>query len=672
MGTTAFIPDSIGSGRIVSHGKISSLAMGFSLPNKEGFTIYARPKVGVEIDTPDIVLSVKCMTDENASEIPVALNEWNSLYLQSIEPNNEILNSVDLYWGAGFAIIKGKGKYYTEPSAKSLRYSGEAQELINAGAGTGTVKYRLADGEWSENIPTATNVGVYEVEYKMEGTDLYEPCASEKIQCAIIEKFVNDPTIELTPSSFTYNGEPCIPSVVVKDGQRVIPTNEYTVEITDNVNAGTANVIIHDNIAGNYEILGSTTFNIAKATRTISFTSAPSSVDVGDTVEVAAAVSAGGGNISYFSSDENVATVEDNVVTGVAQGTCNIIASVAANDNYEGATAQYQIAVTPSMANKYLTFIPVEDSTFGFSKAGLSYSLDNGSTWTALAANGTTPTVTAGSKILWKGTTTPSSGEGIGIFSSDKAFDAQGNIMSLLFGDDFASQTSLNGKNYAFDDLLKNGKVRNAKNLILPATTLARDCYSQMFFGCTSLITVPALPATTLTERCYQNMFRGCTSLATAPVLPATTIGDYCYSGMFQDCTSLITAPALPATTLAEACYSNMFQGCTALTTAPALPATTLASSCYTNMFYGCTSLTTAPALPATTLTANCYRMMFYNCTSLSYVKILATDVSATNCLVGWLINVAATGTFVKADGVSYSSGASGIPSGWTVETANA
>ena len=115
-----------------------------------------------------------------------------------------------------------------------------------------------------------------------------------------------------------------------------------------------------------------------------------------------------------------------------------------------------------------------------------------------------------------------------------------------------------------------------------------------------------------------------------------------------------------------------MFQGCTALTTAPALPATTLASSCYTNMFYGCTSLTTAPALPATTLTANCYRMMFYNCTSLSYVKILATDVSATNCLVGWLINVAATGTFVKADGVSYSTGASGIPSGWTVETANA
>ena len=99
MGTTAFIPDSIGSGRIVSHGKISSLAMGFSLPNKEGFTIYARPKVGVGIDTPDIVLSVKCMTDENASEIPVALNEWNSLYLQSIEPNNEILNSVDLYWG---------------------------------------------------------------------------------------------------------------------------------------------------------------------------------------------------------------------------------------------------------------------------------------------------------------------------------------------------------------------------------------------------------------------------------------------------------------------------------------------------------------------------------------------------------------------------------------------
>ena len=68
-------------------------------------------------------------------------------------------------------------------------------------------------------------------------------------------------------------------------------------------------------------------------------------------------------------------------------------------------------------------------------------------------------------------------------------------------------------------------------------------------------------------------------------------MADSCYSYMFYGCTGLMTAPALPATTLANNCYKSMFYGCTGLTTAPALPATTLASSCYSYMFYGCTKI---------------------------------------------------------------------------------
>ena len=153
----------------------------------------------------------------------------------------------------------------------------------------------------------------------------------------------------------------------------------------------------------------------------------------------------------------------------------------------------------------------------------------------------------------------------------------------------------------------------------LPATTLADYCYFNMFSGCTSLTTAPELPATTLASSCYSNMFHGCTSLTTAPALPATTLADRCYSDMFRGCTSLTTAPALPATTLADRCYNSMFYGCTSLTTAPALPATTLADRCYSDMFYGCTSLTTAPALPATTLADYCYFNMFSNCTKIKF-----------------------------------------------------
>ena len=203
----------------------------------------------------------------------------------------------------------------------------------------------------------------------------------------------------------------------------------------------------------------------------------------------------------------------------------------------------------------------------------------------------------------------------------------------------------------------------------LPATTLADSCYYQMFIGCSSLTTAPELPATTLKYKCYQSMFIGCTSLTTAPELPATTLAIYCYTYMFQNCTRLTTAPKLPATKLAPRCYEYMFGGCNSLTTAPTLPATTLANYCYSNMFVGCSSLTTAPELPATTLANNCYSYMFQGCISLNSIKCLATNISARNCTTAWVSGVASTGTFYKdANMTGWTTGANGIPSGWTVE----
>ena len=166
----------------------------------------------------------------------------------------------------------------------------------------------------------------------------------------------------------------------------------------------------------------------------------------------------------------------------------------------------------------------------------------------------------------------------------------------------------------------------------LPATTLADNCYYGMFWGCTSLTTAPELPATTLAYGCYSSMFGSCDSLTSAPELPATTLADFCYHGMFNSCKSLTTAPELPATTLADACYNTMFQGCINLTTAPELPATTLADSCYHSMFNSCKSLTTAPALPATTLARSCYYNMFYGCTNLTTAPALPATMLANSC----------------------------------------
>lgn len=225
----------------------------------------------------------------------------------------------------------------------------------------------------------------------------------------------------------------------------------------------------------------------------------------------------------------------------------------------------------------------------------------------------------------------------IGITSQNQ-YNVGGNIMSLI------SYTWDEATLYdaCFNETFKNAKVVDASALLLPAMTLA--------------------------QQCYRGMFNGCTSLTTAPALPAMTLADGCYSGMFQNCTSLTAAPALPAMTLDRSCYNDMFAGCTSLTTAPALPAMTLAESSYNGMFQDCTSLTTAPELPAMTLAERCYYQMFKNCTKLNYIKCLATDISAKECTIEWVKNVASTGTFFKNPSMSgWTTGDNGIPSGWTV-----
>ena len=346
----------------------------------------------------------------------------------------------------------------------------------------------------------------------------------------------------------------------------------------------------------------------------------------------------------------------------------------------------------------YLTFTARESGTISFNIwkyigtdiiNTISYSTDNGETWTtvqnqnnkeeSLAIN---VNVNVGDEILWKGVATKLSNyddDYVSCFKSTCEFDAKGNVMSLLYGDNFKNQYTIEEDGIFYelfaDDLIDGAcMLVNAKDLVLPATTLAAFCYSNMFYGCTSLTTAPELPTTTLAYCCYQNMFYGCTSLTIAPELPATTLAEACYDYMFYQCTSLTTSPELPATTLATycyqdmfgsctsltstpelsattlayGCYNSMFEGCTSLTTASELPATTLAENCYAYMFSNCTSLTSAPELPAITLADYCYQYMFYGCTSLNYIKAMFTTTPGTNYTENWVSNVASSGTFIK------------------------
>lgn len=246
--------------------------------------------------------------------------------------------------------------------------------------------------------------------------------------------------------------------------------------------------------------------------------------------------------------------------------------------------------------------------------------------------------------IMCSATTYHYQSTSVNSFAEMPAFEVAGNVMSMLYGEDFLSAT---GSTIALRYFFRNSKVESAANLYVPELESAAQNMLGAFFA-------------------------GCTGLTTGPATLPTTSGNYFASQMFSGCTSLTSAPALPATRLSQNCYANMFNGCTSLTSAPALPARGLAVGCYASMFRNCTALTTAPELPAatiggTTSSNGSYAQMFNGCSSLNSVKCLAENPN-TNICYRWLLNVAQTGTFIKKKNVSWSEGESGIPSGWTVQ----
>lgn len=359
------------------------------------------------------------------------------------------------------------------------------------------------------------------------------------------------------------------------------------------------------------------------------------------------------------------------------------------NDLVEAYYGEQKIWPTHDYTLDYLTIESLEDNnTIGWAANGatktISYSTDGGTTWTQLSSSDTITTLDTGDAVILKGTNN-SYAEYIyntnqfNYFTTTGDCKVYGNIMSLIYGDNFTSNSDFPSGSYMnFYGLFAGTDVVSAKDLILPATTLTSSCYEFMFGGCYWLTQAPNLPATTLAPLCYGSMFEDCSSLTKAPKLPATVmqgsgwgsgcynsmfkycssltnVSDmqiatlatgccasmfegcsslvnaprllastvpamqpYCFASMFSGCSSLLSAANIGATTLAEGCFHSMYNGCTSLVNAGALPATTLATNCYRNMFASCTSLVTPPQIPATTLAQQCCYYMFYACTSLT------------------------------------------------------
>ena len=193
------------------------------------------------------------------------------------QPDNTILDASTLGHSVEWTFTPDSEEYATVTDTATVEVAPKSIEGAVITLESADLEYNAAEQspkitgvaleKWTENITyrivsgnTATNVND-SLTLTIEGTGNYTGTAT--VEWRITPKTVT-PTIEVEPC--TYTGDALEPTVTLKDGNEVIPTDEYTVEYSNNTNAGTGRVTIKDVAGGNYVIKEKTQdFTITKA-----------------------------------------------------------------------------------------------------------------------------------------------------------------------------------------------------------------------------------------------------------------------------------------------------------------------------------------------------------------------------------------------------------------------
>ncbi len=405
----------------------------------------------------------------------------------------------------------------------------------------------------------------------------------------------------------------------------------------------------------------------------ISLNTTTGSLTIGETIQLTATVlpsDATDNTVTWTSSNTDVATVDNGLVTAISAGETTITATAGE------CSASCMVTVAAPFSYSGMCMEAINSASMSISNPNgltIEYKVENND-WASSNVTSISIRANAGERVWFRGHN--NSYSGVIFRNTSGSFYLYGNLMSLIYGDDFEDKKELTGEETFYKLFFDNSGIYNhpTKDIELPASTLTTSCYRNMFYKCPNLTRAPKLPAKILTEACYASMFAYCTSIKEFPemaatdmaymsctwmmmgsgieeapelpamnlaqscyefmfmecpnlknamsVLPATELAPNCYTGMFQRADKLENAPQLPATDLTYSCYSHMFNGCKALKNAPKLPATKLAEACYQRMF-GNTLLTEAPELPATDMEVMCYQYMFQNCTELEKAPVL-------------------------------------------------
>ncbi len=261
-----------------------------------------------------------------------------------------------------FEIKSTAAKLTSTPQAKRLTYDGTLQDLVTVGTATGgTVVYFLMPADpdapndpddpnsYSETIPQGEGAGTYTVYYMVKGDDNHENTGPGYVSVTIAPKEIT-PAITLDTSSYVYSGSECKPDVTVEDGTDTIPASEYTVSYRDNINAGTATVIVSNKNGGNYIVNGTAEFTITKAAPTVTDPTANTGLQyTGELQELVTAGVTSHGTVVYSVNGGNYSAA---IPAASAVGTYTIAYKVLGDDNHsDTAPATLNVSIAKNTVN---------------------------------------------------------------------------------------------------------------------------------------------------------------------------------------------------------------------------------------------------------------------------------------------------------------------------------
>lgn len=153
---------------------------------------------------------------------------------------------------------------------------------------------------------------------------------------------ISDATITLSQNTYVYDGLTKTPSIVVKYKGTVLKKDtDYTLSYSNNVNAGTAKIVISGK--GSYSGSATRTFKIEKAEQKIVLN--PSIIKVKEKATAKLTVTAKG-TVNYNSNDSNILEINNSgVITGKKAGVAIISITASGNENYKSSSTEMTITV---------------------------------------------------------------------------------------------------------------------------------------------------------------------------------------------------------------------------------------------------------------------------------------------------------------------------------------